>query len=130
MNWVLLSSNSDPTIKSCLFGAVTLTKNADLDKYRYPGYRMGFDRRSGFSFPDGGFGQNIISFGVDMNSSIHIDNKEKDILIVGKGLTQGLGEHSLTAEKIYSINFTLTKKRFCLSFHYNGANSYLFINDT
>ena len=65
-----------------------------------------------------------------MNSSIHIDNKGKDILIVGKGLTQGLGEHSLTAEKIYSINFTLTKKRFCLSFHYNGANSYLFINDT
>ena len=40
MNWVLLSSNSDPTIKSCLFGAVTLTKNADIDKYRYPGYRM------------------------------------------------------------------------------------------
>ena len=88
MNWVLLSSNSDPTIKSCLFGAVTLTKNEDVDKYRYPGYRMGFDRRSCFSFPDGGFGQNIISFGVDMNSSIHIDNKEKDILIVGKGLTK------------------------------------------
>ena len=130
MNWVLLSSNSDPTIKSCLFGAVTLTKNADIDKYRYPGYRMEFDRRSSFSFPDGGFGQNIIIFGVDMKSSIHIDNKGKDILIVGKGLTQGLGEHSLTAEKIYSINFTLTKKRFCLSFHYNGANSYLFINDT
>ena len=130
MNWVLLSSNSDPTIKSCLFGAVTLTKNADIDKYRYSGYGIGFDRRSSFSFPGGGFGQNIIIFGADMNSSIHIDNKGKDILIVGKGLTQGLGEHSLTAEKIYSINFTLTKKRFCLSFHYNGANSYLFINDT
>ena len=130
MNWVLLSSNSDPTIKSCLFGAVTLTKNADIDKYRYSGYGIGFDRRSSFSFPGDEFGQNIIIFGADMNSSIHIDNKGKDILIVGKGLTQGLGEHSLTAEKIYSINFTLTKKRFCLSFHYNGANSYLFINDT
>ena len=130
MNWVLLSSNSDPTIKSCLFGAVTLTKNADIEKYKYSGYGIGFDRRSSFSFPGGGFGQNIIIFGADMNSSIHIDNKGKDILIVGKGLTQGLGEHSLTAEKIYSINFTLTKKRFCLSFHYNGANSYLFINDT
>ena len=130
MNWVLLSSNSDPTIKSCLFGAVTLTKNADIDKYRYSGYGIGFDRRSSFSFPGGGLAQNIIIFGADMNSSIHIDNKGKDILIVGKGLTQGLGEHSLTAEKIYSINFTLTKKRFCLSFHYNGANSYLFINDT
>ena len=63
-----------------------------------------------------------------MNSSIHIDNKEKDILILGKGLTQRLDEHSLTAEKNYSINFTLTKKKFCLSLHYNVANSYLFVN--
>ena len=59
-----------------------------------------------------------------MSSSPHIDNKKKDILILGRGPTQGL-EHTLTAEKIYSINFTVTKKLFCLSFHYNGANSYL-----
>ena len=65
-----------------------------------------------------------------MNSSIHIDNKGKDILILGFGPTQGLGEHSLTAEKMYSINFTVTKKKFCLSLHYNGANSYLFVNGT
>ena len=45
-----------------------------------------------------------------MNSSIHVDNKGKDILILGKGPTQGLGEHSLTAEKIYSINFTEKNK--------------------
>ena len=47
-----------------------------------------------------------------MNSSLHIDNKGKDILILGKGPPQGLGENSLTAEKMYSINFTLTKKKF------------------
>ena len=41
--------------------------------------------------------------------------------------TQGL-EHTLSAEKIYSINFTLNNKKFCLSLHYNGANSYLFID--
>ena len=52
-----------------------------------------------------------------MNSSIHVDNKGKDILILGIGPTQGLGEHSLTAEKMYSINFTVTKKKFCLSLH-------------
>ena len=52
-----------------------------------------------------------------------------DILILGKGPTQGL-EHTLTAEKMYSINFTVTKKQFCLSLHYNGANSYLFVNGT
>ena len=50
------SSYNNPTIKKCLFGAVTLTKNADIDKYRYSGYGTGFDRRSSFSFPGGGFG--------------------------------------------------------------------------
>ena len=65
-----------------------------------------------------------------MNSSVHIDNKKKNILILRCGPTQGLGEHSLTAEKIYSINFTETKNKFCLSLHYNGANSYLFVNGT
>ena len=65
-----------------------------------------------------------------MNPSIHIDNKGKDILILGIDPTQGLGENSLTAEKMNSINFTVTKKKFCLSLHYNGANSYLFVNST
>ena len=64
-----------------------------------------------------------------MSSSVHVDNKKKDILILGKGPTQGL-EHTLTAEKMYSINFTVTRKKFCLSLHYNGANSYLFVNGT
>ena len=50
------------------------------------------------------------------------------MLVLGNGPTQGL-EHTLTAEKLYPINFTVTKKRFCLSLHYNGANSYLFAND-
>ena len=52
---------------------------------------------------------------------------KKDILVLGKGPTQGL-EHTLTAEKMYPINFTVTKKKFWLSWHYNGANSYLFVN--
>ena len=62
-----------------MFGAVTLTKNTDINKYGYSGYCIGFDRRSSFSFPGGGFGQNMIIFGVDMSSSVHIDNKKKDI---------------------------------------------------
>ena len=107
------SSNvSDPTLKNCLFGAVTLTKNADIEKYGYSGFGVGFDRRSSFTFPGGGFGQNVLIFGVDMSSSAHIDNKKKDILVLGKGPTQGL-EHTLTAEKMYSINFTVTNKKFC-----------------
>ena len=50
------SNDSDPTLKKCLFGAVTLTKNADIEKYGYSGFGIGFDRRSSFSFPGGGFG--------------------------------------------------------------------------
>ena len=68
-----------------MFGAVTLTKNNEIDKYGYSGYGNGFNRRSSFSFPGGGFGQNIIIFGVDMSSSPHIDNKKEDILILGRG---------------------------------------------
>ena len=50
-------------------------------------------------------------------------------MVLGIGLTQGL-EHTLTAEKMYSINFTVTNKKFCLSLHCSGANSYLFVNGT
>ena len=54
-----------------------MTKNADIDKYGYSDYGLGFDRRSSFSFAGGGFGQNVLIFGADMSSSTHIDNKEK-----------------------------------------------------
>ena len=65
-----------------------------------------------------------------MNLSVHVDNNGKDILILGKGPTQGLGEHSITAEKMCSVSFTDHRKKCCLSLHYNGANSYLFANNT
>ena len=62
-----------------------------------------------------------------MSSSTKIDNRKKYILILGKDPTPGL-EHALSAEKMYSINFTEHNKTFCLRLHYNGANSYLFVN--
>ena len=99
-----------------MFGAVTLIKNANIGKYGYSGYGIGFDRKPSFSFPSGGFSQNVITFGVDMSSFAHIDNKKKDILVLGKGPTQRL-DHTLTT-------------KFCLSLHYNGANGYLFVNGT
>ena len=64
-----------------------------------------------------------------MNSSQHMDNQKKDILILGKGPTQGL-EDTLTAGKLYSINYTANNIKFCLNLHCNRANSYLFVNDT
>ena len=68
---------NDPTLKDGLFGAVTLTENADFDKYGYSGYGIWIDRRGSFSFPGGRYGQNILIFGVDMSFSAHIDNKKK-----------------------------------------------------
>ena len=62
-----------------------------------------------------------------MSSSTNTANNEKNILILGNSPIQGLGEHSLSAGKMYSINFTKTTTKFCLSLHYNGANSYLFV---
>ena len=58
------------------------------------------------------------------------DNKKKKFLILGEGLTQGLDDTIMTEEKKYSINFTVTRKKFCLRLHYNRANSYLFLNGT
>ena len=65
-----------------------------------------------------------------MWSSIYGDNKGKDILILGEGPTQGLEDTTLTAEAKYPINFTQSGKRFVLSLHYNGSNSFLCVNAT
>ena len=116
-----------PTLENCLFGAVSLTGNTGIDKYRYSGYGIGFDIHGNVSFLGTVLGRNVIIFGVDMSSSTTIDNRIKDILILSKGPTQAL-DHTLSAEKMYSINFTEHNKKLCLSFHYNVANSYLFVN--
>ena len=116
-------------LKNALFSAVTLTKNKDIDKYGCSGYGIGFDRRSGFSFLGSGFSQNVLIFGVDMSSSARIDNKKKDILVLGKGATTRI-RTDCNCRKMYSINFILTKNKFCLSLNYNGANSYLLVNGT
>ena len=111
-----------PALEDCLVGSVSLAKNADIDNYGYSEYGVGFDRHGSFSSPDTGLGRNVIISGVDMSSSATINNRKKDILILGKGETQEL-EHTLSAEKMYLINFTQTGKKFCLRLHYNGGNS-------
>ena len=59
--------SSCPTLENCLFGAVSLTKNTDIVKYKYSGYGIGFDRKGFFLHPSGGTGRNVIIFGVDMS---------------------------------------------------------------
>ena len=111
-----ISKNYDirsyPTLENCLFDAVPLTKNTDIAKHKYSGYGIVFDRKGFFSHLSGGTGRNVIIFGADMSSSSKTDNRKTDILILGKGPTQG-SEHTLSAEKMYSINFTENKKKFC-----------------
>ena len=65
-----------------------------------------------------------------MSSFVPVDNKGKDILILGEGPTQGLDGTTLTAEAKYPINFIQSGKRFALSLHYNRSNSFLFVNAT
>ena len=113
--------NTGFTLKDCLFGAVKITKNVDFYKCVYTGYGIGFDSRSEFSLPDASMGKNVIIFGVDMISSVHIHNNKKYILILGIGVTQALDETILTAEVQYSLNFSRSNRKFCLSLHYNGA---------
>ena len=93
-----------------------MTKNVDIGKYKYSGYGIAFDKRSLFSRSSSRDGQNVIIFGVDMSSSTKIDNRKKDIFILGKGPMQGLEhilsvgkgpiqglEHTLSVEKMYLI---------------------------
>ena len=86
------------TLENSFFGAVKLVKNTDIDKYKYSGYGIGFNRRGTFSVAKR-FGNNVIIFGAHMCSSVHVDNKKKDILILVEGPTQGLDYTTLTAEK-------------------------------
>ena len=108
--------NSNLIIQNALFEAVSLTKNIDIGKYKYSGYGIAFDKRSLFSHSSSRDGQNVIIFGVDMSSSTKIDNRKKDIFILGKGPMQGLEhilsvgkgpiqglEHTLSVEKMYLI---------------------------
>ena len=98
--------NDKFNLKDCLFGAVKLTKDANLNKYSYSGYWIEFDSRSLFSFP------NLIGVKISLFLELiwaHLCMlmiKIKNILILGKGETIGLDNTSLTAEVEYSINFS------------------------
>ena len=119
-------NNFDASLENYLFGEFKLTKNNDIDKHEYAGCGIAFDSKGTFSHPSGTTGQNVIIFVADMSYSAHANNRTKSILILVQGFMQGLEDTTLYAERMYSINFTATKKIFCLSLHYN--NSYLLVN--
>ena len=123
------------TIQNALFGAMQITKNADTSKYDNKGCGICFDERSefGHTITEGGFAhttdaRNILIFGADMSFSVHKTNRANHIYFMGTGLTQGIHDTTLYAEKNFYRNFTDPGKKFILSLHYNGDNSYLFVN--
>ena len=91
--------SSYQTFESCLFGAVSLTKNADIDQYKCSGYSIGFDRGGEFSFSASGFGRNCIIFGADLSSSSSANNKKNNILVLSKDFVQGINGTTIYAEK-------------------------------
>ena len=124
------------TIQDALFGAMQITKNAtDYDKNNYKGYGICFDERSqfGHTITENGRAhttnrRNVLIFGADMSFSTHATNRANHIYLMGDGLTQGINDTTIYAEKKYWRNFTDPGKKFVLSLHYNDDNSYLFVN--
>ena len=91
---------------------------------------IGFDICRTFSLSNGsGFSKTMITFGADDSSSVHADNRKKNILILGKGPTQGFHDATLTAKAKYSINFCEKQFIFCLSLHYSRSNTPLLLGD-
>ena len=124
------------TIKNALFGAMQITKNADTSKYDYKGYGICFDERSefGHTITEGGFAhttdtRNVLIFGADMSFSVHKTNRASHTYLMGTGLKQSIHDTTLYTEKNFYRNFTDPSKKFMLSLHYNGDDSYLFVNE-
>ena len=118
-----------------LFGAMQITKNTDTSKYNYKGYGTCFGESEEFThvrkrgnFSDTTDGRNVIIFGLDMSFSKHANNKANNIYVMDKDYIQKINNTTIYAEKMYYRNFTDPGKKFVLSLHYNGNNSYLYAN--
>ena len=124
-------STHDFTVQNALFGAVKITKDVNTSHYQYHGYEIYFDGNSSFSFGNNIGAKNVIIFGCDMSFSSHATNRANNIYVLGKYFVQGIsttGHTRFYAEKLYKTDFTEQGKKFALSLHYNGDNSYLFLN--
>ena len=126
---------TDYTIQNALFGAMKITKNTDSSKNICTGYCLCFDEGGefGHTVRQGNFyrttnAKNVIIFGIDMSSSIHVTNRANNIYVIGKDFIQGINDTTIYAEKLFHNNFTEFGVKFVLSLHYNGDNSYLFAN--
>ena len=116
------------TVQNAVFRAIEITKIADTSKYKYKGYGVCFDEGGTFSMGNINNGRNILIFGFDESSFVHSNNKANNIYDMDGGIVQGINDTALYAEKTYSQNFIQPSKKFVLSLHYKGDDSYLFDN--
>ena len=105
-----------------------ITKSANASKYKYKGYGICFDKGGSFSEGSINNARNVLIFGVHESSLIRSNNKANNIYVMSKDFIQGISDTTLYADKVYIQNFTQPNKNFVLSLHYNGDNSYLFVN--
>ena len=110
----------DPTLQNCSFRATKITKKSDMSKYNYSGYGVVFDWKGTFLHPTGTFSNNVIIFGADMSNSAHSNNRANNILVLGEDVIQKINGTTIYAEKIYSVNLSVTLVRLVLGLHYNG----------
>ena len=130
-----VSRNNVFTIQNALFGDIEITKNANTSKYKYKGYGIFLDESEEFTHvrKEGNFNhttlaRNVIIFGADMIFSKHANNKANNVYVMGKDYIQKINDTTIYVEKMFYRNFTDPGKKFILSLHYNGDNSYLFVN--
>ena len=136
LNKLASTRDTSFTIQHALFGAMQITKDtADNSKSDYKGYGICCDEGSefGHTITEGGFthttdARNVLIFGVDMGFSVQATNRANNIYVMGAGLTQGIHDTTIYAEKNFYRNFTDIGKTFMLSLYYNGDDSYLFVN--
>ena len=131
LNYGLGAQTRCPTnnfnLKSSLFGATNKVKNSDKKKWVCSGYGITFDGEGLWNF-DNDFAKNIVIFGVGKSSSYHPDNRKNNFLVLGEGLAYVINRTLVSPGKMFGINFSKADTKFCLILHYNGDNSYWFVD--
>ena len=111
-------------LKNCMLVATNIVKNSDKEKWIYSTFGIAFDGTGSQNLCND-FAKSAVIFGVDNSFSSHTDNCKNNFLVFGEGPTYCVNG---SFEKRFSINFSKANTKICLSFHYNGDNSYLFVN--
>ena len=121
--------SSTISFHNCLLGAITVTRNGNIDtnKHKYSGYGLAFSSKTYLHKDSGKRAYDLIIFGADLSSSAHAENKKNNVLVLGENSVK-LNNTTIIVEDVIKTNCTVPNKKSVLPLHYNGNNSYLFVN--